>query len=951
MSFTAEDLRRIQEHKKSHGAGATFKPVSITERPRREPEGTLMKALDKITRPLYASAGFSNALIQGKSTLQALTAAKKGITGEERIFYSDVLKTAGVKNKYVRAIGGFALDVGLDPITYLTFGVGAGAKMGLTTLNKTGLTFLNRTLTKQLPKLTKMNLAAGITEQTAGQMARETVEAGVLRVALKSPEKYIAESTIRMLGKKIPIVSDAWKYGAKKTAGMIDKVPGTNWVREKPMRWVGEHFIGDAYKIKHAKGITPLEKNLQALFLQQEKTRAVLGSERAIQGAIKMAREVPKTADRELIANMIEQSMKKKTELSTLLPEHLTKHAEKLKKFILKEIKEPEVQRGLLKDFRKGEIVIPHYYKQKLSKLWGEMPHPIVARNRHGRVRIFETMEEAIEKGWQPIEDYAVSVGLRNAYSKRIIAVDDYVQKTLSNVGTPISKKSAMWKSMVESKRVPKGMGLYMPRGGARFAPLHNSGKAKMVQIRNMNAMKRLSRLEGKQGIEGKTGFFGEKLLEDLRLTPVEKAFVISDDIPVYLMPKEIADMMNTASPYLTTDKGIKEAFNFYDQALNLWKTSVTVWFPGFHARNAMSNAWLCFLGGLKNPQRVAEATRIQRYDSAISRGKSVKDFTIRLHGKAYKASELTKMGKESGVLNRGWFGAEVGETIEHRIMSQAGIKPKVTGVVEQTKRIAGTATNVGRRVGNAVENNARFSLFLDQINKGIDVGSAARHTKKFLFDYGELTQWEKQVMKRVIPFYTWMRKNIPLEVEQMLKQPGKFSMANKVKEAVESLSKRPDEKYLPDWMREKEMYVRLPYESPDKPLYMNPDFAFQDLAKLSSNPAVLREWMASLSPAIKFPFEVMANYNFFFGREIVDEDLPEMKKFLLKSKEALLNNLRITGFATKLTRKDLGFLEKVLDSLLGLKAFPYDEAKSKYWHYQRKEREQRALRKYESKK
>ena len=937
MAFTTEDLERIQGYKKDYGV--VSRPVSIAERPRIEPQGTLMKTLDYLMRPNYASANFTNAIVQGKSMEQALGSAAKGFTGQERIFYSDVLKNAGVKNKYVRAIGGFALDVGLDPITYLTFGVGAGAKLGLTTLNKGGRTFLNRALARQLPKLTKLNIAEGVSKDVAGQMARESIEEAALRMALKEPEKYVAESAVRLLGKRVPIVSDMWKYAGKKVSPTLEK-----FKRVGPMRYVGEHFIGDKYIIKHAKGLTPLQKNLMTLHRQQERARELLGGELALQKSLLMAREVSKVADRELIGNAIEQAAKKKVPLSTLVPKHLVSKADDLEKFVIKEITEPEVRKGLIQSFKRGYI--PHYYKQKLAGFLGkDIPHPIIARNKSGRVRIFETMAEAVDAGWQPIEDYAVSVGLRNAYSKRIIAVDDYVQKTLSNVATPLSKKSVAWKQMLKTQRVPEGMGLYMPRSGARFYPLYNSGKTKEVQL---GIAKSIRKLEEK---EGKTFFAGGALLEDLRLTPVGKAFKISDDIPVYLLPKEIADMMNATSPYLTTEKGARTLMKFYDETLRMWKTSVTIWFPGFHARNAMSNAWLAFLGGLKNPQRVADATRVQRYSYLVNKGKPVKDFTIKLHGKTYKASELAKMGRESGVLNRGWFGAEMGETIEERIMRQTGIKPRVKGVRGQIRKKAGIPTDVGRRVGTAVENNARFSLFLDQINKGIDVGSAARHTKKFLFDYGELTQFEKKWMKRAIPFYTWMRKNIPLEVEQLFKQPGKFAAIGKTKAEIESLSKRPDEKYLPDWMREQELFVRLPYESPDKPSYINFDFAFQDLAKLSRNPTVLRQWFASLAPHLKIPFEVITNYNMYFGRELVDKNLPSEMRLRESIKEALLNNLRIAGFAKKLTREDLKSAEKLLDSLLGLKAYPYDEVKSKYYYYQRKETEQRALRKYQLKK
>ena len=949
MPFTSEDLERIQEYKK--GYGVVGKPITVDiDRERREPEGTLMKTFDYLLRPLYASAAFSRAIVENKPIEEAFRASIRGVSGKERVFYSDVLKSAGVKNKYVRAIGGLALDIGLDPITYLSFGAGAGAELGLTTLNKSGKILLTRTLKRQLPKLIERNLGVTADKVIVKQMARETIEEAVLRMALKEPQKYIAQPALRIFGKKIPVVSDIVVNSTKFVGKGIGKVPGMEFIREKPMRWFGEAFIGDSYIIKHSKHLTMEQKNLLTLAHQQAKTRILLGGELAMERATKMAEQIPKLADRELISNAIEQAAKRNVPLSSLVPEHLATKADDVQRFIFKEITEPEAQRGLLRTFREGYV--PHYYKKGMAGfLSKDIPHPIIARNRFGQSRIFKSIEEAKNAGWQPIEDVAVTVGLRNAYSKRIIAIDDYVQKMLSSSAKPLSKKSSEWKSMLLSQRVPEGMGIYIPRGAARFYPLYNSGKTKTIQMYNAKAIQKLFKAEGTGG------FFGGELLKELRLTPVKTAFEVSDDIPVYLLPKEIAGMMNKASPYLTSEKGIAEFLKLTDDILRIWKTSVTSWWPGFHSRNAMSNVWLSFLGGLKNPMRYYDAARLQRYDYAARRGKPIKDFVVKLGGKNYKASELVKMGKRTEVLYRGWFGAELGETVEREIFLKTGIRPRIGELTakQRGKEMArGFILEKPRAIGTAIENNARFALFLDQINKGFDIASAARHTKKFLFDYGELTTFEKGTMRRLFPFYTWIRKNLPLEVEQLFRQPGKFALIGKTKEEVESLSERPDERYLPDWMREQEVFLRLPWEGKDKPLYVNFDFAFQDLAKLTLSKGgweIMKEAYGYLRPDIKALPEILTNYNVYFGRNISDPDLPTDVKFRKAIKEEFLSSLRIAGYMRRFSKEDVPLIYKLLDFALGLKPYPYDEAKSRYWYFQRKERERRALRKEQLKK
>ena len=944
MAFTTDERLKLREYSSGMMGGRKLSEetqVAIEQEQRKamEPKGTLMKALDYVNRPLYASASFSNALVQGKGVSEALGSFTKGMMGQERTFYSEVLKNAGVKNKYVRGIAGFALDVALDPITYLTFGTGAGAKLGLTTMSKGGKVLLNKTLRTQLPKLVALNLKKGMTKEIAEAVARESIEEGVLRMALKNPAKYVSEPAMRIFGKQIPIVSDAWKYVGKKTGPVTEK-----FYRKGPLRWAGEALIGDDFIIKHAKNLTPLQKNLSMLYRQQTKSRILLGGELATQKALLMAKQVPNLSDRKLIANAVEQAAKRKVPLSSLVPKHLVSKADDLERFIFKEITEPEAQRGLISSFKRGYV--PHYYKQKLAGMVGkDIPHPIIARNKSGKTRIFQTMNEAVDAGWQPIEDYAVSVGLRNAYSKRIIAVDDYVQRMLSTTGTPISKQSSAWKEMLKTQKVPKGMGLYMPRGGARFYPLYNSTKSKINQVGNAKAIEKLFKAEGSGG------FFGGELLKGMRLSPIKTAFKISDDIPIYMLPKEIADMMNMASPYMVRDKSINSLVKFSDSALSIWKTSVTSWWPGFHSRNAMSNVWLSWLGGLQDPRKFSQSARLQWYDYMTTRGKDVADFTTTLGGKQYKASQLVKMGKETGVLNKGWFGAEMGQSIEQEILMKTGVRPRLTGKQKGLQLARDIVFEKPRAAGTAVENNARLALFLDQLGKNVDVNSAARHTKKYLFDYGELTNFEKKYMKRIFPFYTWMRKNIPLEVEELFKQPGKFAAIGKTKGEIESLSKRPNEQYLPEWMREKELFIRLPYEDKDKPLYMNFDFAFQDLAKLNftGKPReMLRDWISSMRPELKALIEISANYNFFQGRDLVDADLPEEIKFKEMLKEELKNNLKIVGVIDRMSKEEVPILFKILDMVLGLKPYPYDESTSRYYHYQDKQREERAIRRLE---
>jgi hypothetical protein len=80
-------------------------------------------ALDQVSRPVYGVAGGADAAVRGKGVKGIARGVSRGVQLKDKTLFSDVLKHAGVKNKTVRAVAGFGLDVALDPTTYMTFGL------------------------------------------------------------------------------------------------------------------------------------------------------------------------------------------------------------------------------------------------------------------------------------------------------------------------------------------------------------------------------------------------------------------------------------------------------------------------------------------------------------------------------------------------------------------------------------------------------------------------------------------------------------------------------------------------------------------------------------------------------------------------------------------------------------------------------------------------------------
>jgi hypothetical protein len=75
-------------------------------------------------------------------------------------------------------------------------------------------------------------------------------------------------------------------------------------------------------------------------------------------------------------------------------------------------------------------------------------------------------------------------------------------------------------------------------------------------------------------------------------------------------------------------------------------------------------------------------------------------------------------------------------------------------------------------------ENYVRLAAFINGSRKyGLnDKGvSAGLFVKALQFDYSELSQFERSTLKNIVPFYTWMRRNVPLQFFALMNNPGKF--------------------------------------------------------------------------------------------------------------------------------------------------------------------------------
>ena len=184
----------------------------------------------------------------------------------------------------------------------------------------------------------------------------------------------------------------------------------------------------------------------------------------------------------------------------------------------------------------------------------------------------------------------------------------------------------------------------------------------------------------------------------------------------------------------------------------------------------------------------------------------------------------------------------------------------------------SGAIPRAARWFNGSAEEFLRGSLMLDSLARGIDPEAAMQRVMMFHFDYGDFASgFEQQWMKRIIPFYTFFRHNMPLQLEMILKKPSTYSHWYAINRNLNELT--PEESVVPGYFGELQG-VRLPLKVGDSRAYWLPDLPIKDLAKFKDP---YGEMMSMVNPLIKVPLEYAQDKMFWKGIPITDKqtDLP----------------------------------------------------------------------------
>jgi hypothetical protein len=301
-----------------------------------------------------------------------------------------------------------------------------------------------------------------------------------------------------------------------------------------------------------------------------------------------------------------------------------------------------------------------------------------------------------------------------------------------------------------------------------------------------------------------------------------------------------------------------------YDEGLRAWKSWTLGVFPVFHTRNEIDDLFRAIGYGGMDFRRLGDAARVSAWGTRLWRGGPEPVFFAK-GGARYTATELKNLMIKWGVVDTGQMS---------EVLNQLGALARPKGMLEHAAD--NRVVNAGKEFGRVRENWTRSALFLDGLKRGMSPGEAAARTAKYLFDYGDLSKVEQQFMRRLFPFYTYTRKNIPIQLENLVAKPG---LAAGVEKARQESSQGeglglPGGISLNSKLRESlPMRVGRTKEGNPQFLRLAGQLGLSDLNSVMSPYGMVQKAEDLLTPALSTPIEIAKNYDTY--RDAPMEDYP----------------------------------------------------------------------------
>ena len=236
--------------------------------------------------------------------------------------------------------------------------------------------------------------------------------------------------------------------------------------------------------------------------------------------------------------------------------------------------------------------------------------------------------------------------------------------------------------------------------------------------------------------------------------------------------------------------------WQWIDKYTAFFKTYATAK-PGFHVRNALSATFMNLVAGVRFRSLWTGLTDWRAFERNPEQWWEGADDIQRQAMQVVSGSGAGGQWEEFGVGGATGIGAKGFQ----RLMNNP-------------------LTRLNRRVGTRVEGSARYAMAIDTLRRGASIDEALRRVTKFHFNYEEMSGLDVYA-KRFIPFWTFMSRNLPLQIEQMWMNPRTYLHYDAV---VRNFGQPLDPMTPEYWLNQGVWTLDENAENRESPWYLAPD-------------------------------------------------------------------------------------------------------------------------------
>lgn len=335
--------------------------------------------------------------------------------------------------------------------------------------------------------------------------------------------------------------------------------------------------------------------------------------------------------------------------------------------------------------------------------------------------------------------------------------------------------------------------------------------------------------------------------------------------------PVAIADSIDEMVRVWNSAPAIEQLVGATDKVLGFWKT-MQLYSPAYVIRNV----WQNFFGGIMagaNPMRVAEfwknkQARMLRAAVVKNSRESLSGATIALRSGDMPLDALYDVLHQFPLVGTGSTAAQMPVTPFGRAGS------------EYVSKALGAAKGAGHGVKTAVfranqwvEDMQKLGTWLHFIDSGMDPKNAAIRTLVAMPDLTDLTLWERNIARRILPWWSWMRRNGSLQLFHYLpRKPAYAAVLPKFKNFLEGLrgAGNVPEDLRPEWMQE-QFGAQITGDEKEGNVFLPSTwFPFEEMYQALAAPVypgeTSRRVVESLRPEIRAMYELGTGVNTFRG-------------------------------------------------------------------------------------